>query len=145
MRYKILLLLIIALASLQLNAQIYISGMVTNKLGPSASIGYLSPSNFEIKTGFDSPFRNTDIAKVYYVGAGYMVNLSANEKDNYSVTPTIGIGQYKISQYEMATVDVLKPYANIEFGKDKNLGRFYISATYCGNLYAGIGMRAFIR
>lgn len=133
------------------HSQIYAAVEVTTKLGPGCSVGYLTQSNVDIKAGYVIPFRRTDVSTVFYTTLGYKINIG-DEADNYAVTPSIGIGNYRIKNFDdwdwngtINSINNIKPYLGFELSKDKNLGRFYLSVNYCGGLYTGLGIRMFFK
>lgn len=107
-------------------------------------------SNIEIKGSYQQGIK--PYANIGTVQVGYQILVTDYEQDNYSVTPSIGYGYFKVkdfSQYDKTGSIINKeggrPVYGIEVGLDKFLGRYFISGNYCNGLYFGIGIKAFFR
>ncbi len=148
--------LTIAIALLCLNAfisaQPYVS-ISANTKGFGMSAGYLSASNLDLSIGYDVPFRKADVPSIFYAKTGYQILLSNYDENNFSLTPSLGIANYKVKDFShwdneggsVKDINEIKPIYGLELAKDWNAGRLFISANYCGNVYGSIGIRAFIK
>ena len=153
---SIILLLIIHCSVL---AQPYIGTSVINK-GFGATAGILA-DKFDLAFNFQRPFTCVMSPTSTSLSLGYMINITNDEEDNYTITPSFGIvnSKFKVivpantryDKYEDATpyerlktIRTGNAYYNIELGKDAYMGRVFIKSTYFTNhLYYGIGMKVF--
>ncbi len=149
---KTYLFAILIFLSTNTQAQIFFSIDGTTKVGPGLSVGYLSKPNIEIKLGCAVPMRKANVSSIFYLSAGHKINITNNDEDNYTLTNSIGVGHYRIDNFDdwyreygsVKTITKILPFFGMELGKDKNHGRYYISVNYCGDIYASAGMRVFI-
>lgn len=149
---KTLLFISALLISISTLSQPFISLGATNR-GIEFQFGILAaPIEFTI-IKLQSLLKN-NAPSVLSVSLGKQFLLTRNEQDNYSVTPAIGIAQYKVKDYgpynadplgntEPLIIADLKAYYRIELGKDSYMGRVFISATYCKGMIYGIGLKMF--
>lgn len=132
------------------------ASFTTNTKNVGLSIGYLEEqSGIEVSTGYHVPVLRTDRPWIFDLSLGKRILLSQNEKDNFSITPSIGYAQYSIKDFsaydnekeggDIKQIKEIRPVYKLELGKDWHLGRLYISANYCKSPFLGIGIRAFIK
>ncbi len=152
---KILFCVMILATAITSPAQPYLSIAATSK-GAGFSIGYLaSEPGIEINAGYNVHPTREDVPALFNLSVGKRILLSNKEKDNFSITPTIGYASYSVKDFssfykdevdgEIKQVNAVKPIYTLELGKDWYLGRVYINANYCDKPFFGIGMRAFIK
>ena len=102
--------------------------------------GYMR-SGVQLLAGYNVSIKTTLVPNLTYVALGYKIG------ENITVTPSVGYSHYKVGKYlkeQYTESSGYKMIYNLEVGKDCELGRFFITANYCGIFYAGVGMRAFI-
>jgi hypothetical protein len=129
-------------------AQAFIGIGASNK-GVPVSIGALI-EKVEIKGTVIRPFKYKPL--VSSLTLGYQINLTDYEKDNYSITPSIGYSNVRwkdFSQYDskdiITQVNEFHPAYGLELGKDLFLGRFYLSGNYYNTFYLSVGIKAYFR
>jgi len=135
----------------KIRAQPFIGIGLLNK-GAQFQLGMLSgEGGISVSLAVKKPFTHNDKPTVISLNVGKEILLSHNDEDNYSVTPSFGLGNYRVKDYslydtgkdEIIQVSEIKPVYGIEIGKDSYLGRLYINANYCKGLYYGIGFKMF--
>jgi hypothetical protein len=143
-----LIVLVLLLCFADSFAQPFIGIAATNK-GIPVSIGALI-DKVEIKGTYIRPFKNNP--SVSSLTLGYQINLTNDEKDNYSITPSIGYSNVRwkdFSQYDkediITQVNEFHPAYGLELGKDLFLGRFYLSGNYYNAFYLSVGIKAYFR
>jgi hypothetical protein len=151
------LLILITLITTSATAQPNI-GMSVQSKGFGLSSGFLA-GNLDMQLGL-SVSKTTDVARIFYASTGYKIKLDNAEEDNFSITPSVGISKYHItdaSQWksggEVKEINKILPFASFEIGKDvsalvsgqKIYARMFISANYCEKMFASLGLRAFIK
>ena len=154
MKNKLLTFILVLLALLlmfadSLFSQTFLGIGATNK-GIPLSIGTLI-KKAEIKGSYIQPYPHKPA--VSSLTLGYQINLTKKEKDNYSITPSIGysnvrwkdFSDYKHGGEVIRQVNEYHPAIGLEIGKDLFLGRYYISGNYFNALYLGIGIKAYFR
>jgi len=105
----------------------------------------------EITFSYKTPMTKNDVAKIASLSFGKQILLSNREEDNYSLTPSIGMANYRVkdfSKYDAGEDNIIqvsqfKPVYSIELGKDAYMGRMFISASYCRNPYFVVGFKVF--
>ena len=114
--------------------------------GSGFGVGVLA-SNIEVQAGFNMPLRKTNVPHIMYVRGGYQIDLN-----DFSVTPSIGIADYKVKDFSdwdkggsVISINKTLPIFSVEAGKDMNIGRLFISANYCQNIFFGIGIKGFFK
>lgn len=148
---KTLLAIIILIGfNLPLQAQIqpYIGiGFYTNGIG--LNLGAVE-NNVCYEVGLHKPLVYNDVPTLIYGKVGYEINLSGKEKDNFTITPSLGISSYMVNDYvnyehdgSVIKVKSIKSYYSLELGKDWFMGRLFINGGYCGNAFFGAGMKIF--
>lgn len=132
-------------------AQPFISVSGTTK-GIAFSAGLLTTSGLEVSAGYNMWSRTPSVPTIGYVQAGYHVLLSQNEKDNYTLTPGVGVASWSRKDFtewdkggDVISISKVALLLSLEAGKDINLGRVFINVSYCERPYAGVGIRAFFR
>lgn len=136
-------------------AQPFLSIAATSK-GAGFSIGYLaSQSGIELNAGYNVHPTSEDVPALFNLSVGKRMLLSHQEKDNFSITPSIGYAAYSVKDFtefykdemsgEILQVKAVKPIYSLELGKDWHLGRVFVNANYCDKAFFGIGLRAFIK
>ncbi|MEP7142546.1 MAG: hypothetical protein ABI707_06735 [Ferruginibacter sp.] len=147
--------LIILLVSKSLQAQPFLSIKGTTE-GAGTSIGYLeSVSGIGITAGYNIPVLKTSLPAILYISMGKQFLLSHREKDNLSLTLSIGYAHYSVKDFsnydkdyehgEIIQIKKVKPIYGLELGKDWYLGRLFLSADYCGGAIFGAGVKGYFR
>lgn len=130
--------------SLHVNAQ-YAGISIINK-GVSVNAGILA-DKVAIQAALTFPITNLQNANTYSLTAGYQLNLTTYDADNYSFTPSIGAALLRSRTWgakdAMTVHQNIKPMYGAELAKDAFMGRVYIQANYSDALYYGIGMKVF--
>jgi hypothetical protein len=133
-------------------AQPFLGLGMTNK-GVLIQLGAMS-NKIEISASYRHPTIRNDVFSVLSFQIGRQISITRKDEDNYSFTPSIGYGylrrqdftEYNIirlSEAPIENVKVFAPIYSLEFGKDAYLGRAFISASYCKELYFSIGIKMF--
>ncbi len=128
-------------------------GLFATNKGVGASIGLVA-GNIALNASYKAPLFNRDVPTIANLAIGYQRNITNNDADNFTVTPFLGIGNYRVKDFTaydadptgktaIVSINQYKPYYAIEIAKDWYLGRLFVSANYCGGFYAGIGMKFF--
>lgn len=152
---KQLFLVMILFTVISLQAQPFLSVAATTK-GEGLSIGYLEPhSGIELSTGYNVHLYREDVPAIFNLSLGKRTLLSHQDKDNFTITPSIGYAVYSVKDFtnfekdevhgEIIQIRLIRPIYGLELGKDWYLGRLYINANYCNKSFFGIGMRVFIK
>lgn len=154
------LIAIMLILNISVYAQPYIGTSVINK-GFGATVGVIADNRFDVAFNYQQPFICVLSPISTSLSVGYIINITNDEEDNYTITPSFGIvsSKFKIvipantryDKYEDATpyeriktIRTGNAYYNIELGKDSYMGRVFVKSSYFGNhLYYGIGMRVF--
>lgn len=138
------------LFSIKCNAQAYLGGSI-NTLGMGLNGGYKAGNfNAGIGTDFNENSKAT-VPLVVHANIGY--DLNAN---GIVITPSIGYSFVDVTiddeSKNYPELKMYKPYASLSIGKDINCGyqqerkiRPYIFTSYCYKLYAGAGLRIYIK
>ena len=145
--------ILFGLSSIQ--AQPFLSISATTK-GAGFSIGYLlEQPGIELNAGYNVDPVKEAVPAIFNLSVGKRILLSHKEKDNFSLTPSIGYAAYSVKDFtefykdevsgEILQVNTVKPIYGLELGKDWHLGRVYINANYCNAPFFGVGLRAFIK
>ena len=141
---SIIFLLSLALTTTNANAQ-YAGVTIINK-GIGVNAGILA-DKVNIQASLTFPILNLENSNTYSLTAGYQFNLTNDDVDNYSFTPSIGAAVIRSRTWDAkAAVTVhqnIKPMYGAELGKDAFMGRVFIQANYSDALYCGIGMKVF--
>ena len=141
-----IVLLTLVLISTNANAQ-YAGVTIINK-GIGVNAGILA-DKVNIQASLTFPIINLENSNTYSLSAGYQINLSNEDVDNYSFTPSIGAAVVKSRTWDAkAAVTVhqkIKLMYGGEVGKDAFMGRVFIQANYSDALYYGIGMKVFFK
>ena len=141
--YKIWLCLMLII-SLNVNAQ-YAGVSLINK-GISVNAGILA-NKVAIQAALTLPITNLENSNTYSLTAGYQLNLTNDDKDNYSLTPFVGAALLRSRTWDakdaMTVHQNIKPMYGAELAKDAFMGRVFINANYSDALYYGIGMKVF--
>lgn len=118
--------------------------------GTGVRLGYLN--DVQISLGYQTPLLSAENANIADLSVGKRILLTNNDEDNFSVTPTVGVGfiSYKdFTKYdqggEIESVKKVVPVYGLELGKDWYIGRLFIHANYANKFYYGIGIRAFFK
>lgn len=125
---------------------------MTNK-GPSMQLGAMS-DKIEISASYRRPMVRNDTYSILSFQIGRQILITRKDEDNYSFTPSIGYGYLRkkdfteynmnrLSDAHIENIAVFAPVYSLEFGKDAYLGRAFISANYCKELYFSIGIKMF--
>lgn len=133
-------------------SQPFLGLSMTNK-GPSIQLGAMSDKT-EISASYRPPMVRNDVYNVLSFQVGRQILITKKEQDNYSLTPSIGYGYLRkkdFTKYDMdrlghtpiENVELFAPVYSLEFGKDAYLGRAFLSASYCKELYFSIGIKMF--
>jgi len=140
------------LISITTPAQPFIGLQLFNQ-GAGIQLGYLV-NKIEFTAAYKTPITRNDIPAFASLSIGKQILLSNAPADNFSITPSIGIANYRVQDFTKYNADPLglaaieqvskiMPMYSIELGKDSYLGRYFISAGYCGAMYYGIGLKIF--
>lgn len=124
-------------------------GIGASNKGIPVSFGLLA-KKVEIKGTFIRPYPHKPIVSALTLG--YQINLTDYEKDNYSITPSIGYSNVRwkdFSRYKeddlIIQVNQFHPAYGLELGKDLFLGRFYMAGNYYNAFYLSFGIKAYFR
>ncbi len=125
-------------------------GMQYSSKGYGLTVGYLNNNKIEITAGYNVSVLVHNVPDIYYSTIGYKIELSDYEKDNFSLTPSAGYGIYSLRSYDEKNYFVAKnksnkPFYGMELGKDWYMGRLSLHVNYCGMLYYGVGIKAYIK
>lgn len=141
---------IFLILSLNVNAQPF-AGIEAGTKGAGINIGYLG-NNIEVKAGTNLSLYRATTPALFYASLGYQINLTNQDADNWSLTPSIGYSYSKHEDFtewnnggEIIKVENFTPKYTLELGKDKHIGRIYINANYAGYSFYNIGIRAYIK
>lgn len=131
-------------------SQVFI-GMDAGNKGVGLNAGGLV-DQIEIKAGINSSLYRSETPFMVYGSIGYQIPITGYEEDNISITPSIGFAHLSyqdFSKYEtedrIIRISHFKPKYSLEIGKDKNIGRVYVSATYASYTFFSIGFRGYIK
>lgn len=152
---KLLFWVMILFITSSLQAQPFLSISATTK-GAGFSIGYLlGQPGIELNAGYNVHPTREDVPALFNLSVGKRILLSHQEKDNFTLTPSIGYAAYSVKDFtefykdetagEIFQLKAAKPIYSLELGKDWYLGRVYVNANYCNAPFFGLGMRAFIK
>ena len=134
-------------------AQPFIGVQALNK-GIGVQTGFLV-GNIELTASYKPLTTRNDVAKVSSLTAGYRLLITKNEINNYSILPSVGIGNYRLKDFTAYDADPtgktgikqnskIKPIIGINFCKDANKGQMFISLDFCNKVtYYGVGIRAY--
>lgn len=132
------------LISLNVNAQ-YAGVSLINK-GMSVNAGILA-DKVAIQAALTFPITNLQNANTYSLTAGYQLNITNDDADNYSFTPFVGAALLRSRTWDakdaMTVHQNIKPMYGAEIAKDAYMGRVFINANYSDALYYGIGIKVF--
>lgn len=156
MQRKIITVILLLIMALLLFADAFTQpfiGIGTSNKGIPINIGGLS-HNVEIKATFIRPY--VQKPTVYNFSIGRQINLTPYEKDNYSITPSVGYYVLRWKDFTAYEADITGKTGivqneksgvgyGLELGKDLFLGRFYVSGNYFNSLYVGVGIKAYFR
>jgi hypothetical protein len=125
-------------------------GIATTNKGFGLHAGVLAES-VEIKASYQHPYHHQAAIASFTIGNQFL--LTHDEKDNYSVTPSIGyarhsredLSDYKNGGEKITQVVEFHPIFGLEAGKDCFLGRYFVTANYSKGAYFGAGIRAYLR
>lgn len=141
-----IVLLSLALTSTNAKAQ-YAGVSIINK-GIGVNAGILA-NNVNIQAALTFPIVNLENSNTYSLSAGYQINLTNDDADNYSFTPSIGAALVKSRSWNakaaVAVNNKIKPMYGAELAKDAFMGRVFIHANYSDALYYGLGMKVFFK
>ena len=130
--------------SLNVNAQF--AGVSLINKGMSVNAGILA-DKVAIQAALTFPITNLQNANTYSLTAGYQLNLTNDDADNYSLTPFVGAALLRSRTWDakdaMTVYQNIKPMYGAELAKDAFMGRVFINANYSDALYYGIGMKVF--
>ena len=129
-------------------------GMKLLNNGVGMDIGFLIDNKVDVQLSTMGITGNNEKAKVTTLTAGYRVLLSRNELNNYSITPSLGYGLYRIKDYTdynndpegkaaVKRINLNYPALNINVAKDIHKGQIYIQANYLKVLTYGVGFRVY--
>ena len=139
-----MVLLFMIIISLNVNAQFAGVSVINKGLGVNAGI---LTNKVVIQAALTFPIINLENANTYSLSAGYQLNITNDDKDNYSFTPLIGAARIRSRTWNakdaMSVQQSIKAMYGAEFGKDAYMGRVFINANYSDALYYGIGMKVF--
>ena len=122
--------------------------------GLPANVGFLIDNKIDLQLNAAGITGNNEAAKITTLTAGYRVLLSRNELNNYSVTPAIGYGLYRIKDFTgydndptgktgIKQINTNYPAASLNISKDIHIGKLYIQANYCKFFTYGMGFRVY--
>ena len=129
-------------------------GLNLTQKGIGVNTGFLA-GNVEITANYKSLTSRNDVPKVLSLSAGYRYLLTFNEINNWSITPSIGIGNYRLQDFKAYDADItgktgikqiseFKPIYGVNFSKDSHIGQGFVSVDYCNKIiFYGIGIRAY--
>ena len=149
MDMKLITLLLII--SLPCFGQPYILMGGTNN-GVQLGIGTLS-DKIDIQVRYQLPLFDLEAPKILSFNVGRMINLTTNEEDNLSITPSVGYGYFRSKDFthynnpeeheKIINGETFKPIYGIELGKDWFMGRACITYYYSDRNYIGGTIRYF--
>ena len=153
---KLLIIILAALVftSCRVFAQPFL-GFNANNRGVGVHAGFLF-NNIEVTGNYKSFSRRNDVPKVLSLSAGYRVLLTQKEMDNWSVTPSIGVGNYRLKDFTAYDADPTgitgikqiskyKPVYGVNLSRDSYLGQGFVSVDYCNKaMFYGIGIRGYL-
>lgn len=139
---KLLLIYVLLFISINTFSQPFIGLQVSNK-GVGAQIGVKIQHDY-LLIAIKSPLYNNEVPVIKSFSYGHEFLLSNYEDDNYSVTPFIGIAQYKLKQIDdIPEYKRIVPIYTLELAKKYYAGQVFVSGTYCKSTYFSIGIRIF--
>lgn len=109
----------------------------------------------EISLSYKFPMFDANIKPhVAALKYGRMILLTVNDDDNFSITPSAGIGLYSIKDFSKYDADPtgmtgisksthFKPIVGASLARDMFVWRWEISANYCQGFYCTLGFRVF--
>ena len=129
-------------------SQVYVSmGAVNN--GVQVGVGALA-ANVDIQLRYQRPIFNIQSPTVTSFTIGRMINITGNEEDNFTVTPSIGYAHLKRKDFtrynsedKITNVELFKAVYGLEVGKDWFMGRASITYSYSDKSYVGATIRFF--
>ena len=117
--------------------------------GVQLGIGTLS-DKVDIQVRYQLQLFNLEAPKILSFTVGRQINLTNNEEDNLSITPSVGYGYFRskdFSQYDthdkIINSESFKPMFGVEVGKDWFMGRACITYSYSDRNYIGGTIRYF--
>lgn len=129
-------------------------GMNLTQKGIGANMGFLF-NNIEVTANYKSLRSRNDVPKVSSLSAGYRYLLTQKEIYNWSVTPSIGIGNYRLKDFTAYNADPTGktgvtqisecyPIVGVNLSRDNWIGQGFVSADYCNKIFFyGIGIRTY--
>lgn len=128
---------------------------LTNK-GIGANMGFLIHNTVEVTANYKSLTNRNDVPKVLSLSAGLRVLLTRNELNNWSVTPSIGVGNYRLKDFSgyyadptgktgIKQISQYKPIVGVNLSKDAYMGQMFLSIDYCNKItFYGAGIRFYL-
>ncbi|MBC7417506.1 MAG: hypothetical protein H7325_05060 [Pedobacter sp.] len=139
---------LLSLALISTNAIAQYAGVSIINKGIGVNAGILA-NNVNIQAALTFPIVNLENSNTYSLSAGYQINLTNDDADNYSFTPSIGAALVKSRKWDskavMTVYEQIKLVYGAELGKDAYMGRVFIHANYSDALYYGLGMKVFFK
>ncbi len=129
-------------------------GMKLLNNGVGMDVGFLIDNKVDVQLSTMGITGNNEKAKVTTLTAGYRVLLSRNELNNYSVTPSVGYGLYRVKDFTgynndptgktgIRQTNTNYPAASLYIAKDIHIGQIYLQTNYCKILTYGVGFRVY--
>ena len=133
-------------------AQPFIGMQLTNK-GIGVQTGFLV-GNIEITLAYKPISNQENKPKIASLSACYRILVTRNELNNFSVTPSIGIGNYRVKDFTgydadptgktgILQINTNTPVYGLNLAKDMYKGQIFVSADYCKGFYYGVGIRCY--
>lgn len=154
-----ILLFVILIISLPIFSQGYFGASI-NKKGVGFQSGFLA-GKIDLNAGITFPVTSTTAPTTYNLSAGFMINITQEDEDNFSVTPSVGFGvvnqrvlikahQYNpkygtslpYESYRKVSTGML--FSQLEIAKDSHMGRVFISGCYTDEVKFSVGMKVFL-
>lgn len=129
-------------------------GLNLTQKGIGVNTGFLI-NNVEITANYKPLTNKQDVPKVLSLSAGYRCLLTFNEINNWSITPSVGVGNYRVKDFRdydadptgktgIKQISKYEPIYGINLSKDSWIGQGFVSVDYCNKIvFYGIGIRAY--
>ena len=136
------LLTIFLTSALWCNAQPFI-GFKYSNIGFGAEIGYLSEQGIQLSASYQLPVLDAEKPSIGAFTLGKLI-----EVGKYNLTPIAGIAFTKQTHFDdkdfRTDTRGTKPIYSLEFCRQWHRGRLYLSGSYAGLFYYGMGIKAFL-
>jgi hypothetical protein len=143
---KKLLVILAILSQFKAQSQPYIQMQAGNK-NIGLSFGVQAQGGLIIDMGYLLPYSAANRPKIANLSIGKVINITNNDEDNFSITPSIGFAYlfYKdfSKQIDGINIGEFKPIYRLELAKDWYNGRLFISTNYAKDFFVSVGIKAF--